>query len=516
MSILPRLIAALSILAIVSSPLLLAQDAKPTSSAPLIMDPNKPAEAKPAPTRQQGPLPPLTFSKPLPTTRVATIDGKDVTQGDLLQYLIKGNWQTVTQTLMLANLLDIELKKAGITLTPEEINEEQTKILQKIAPGKTSEQIKEMGVFSEAEVRRQAWLSRGWDRIFIAEQKLKPEQLGAQENIILKQLFIRQKMEKYDIKQRGQDPAPPAGMIAQIKEKDGSEVRNITADQALDFLMGLVKPGSLREATEDVIDSELVNRMLAKAKKAVTEEEVEGWAWTQMEKYKPPFDWRMICQFKQTTPDQEKERFRRISAWKRATNYELNQDELKAFIKDNEDHFSGKHKNVSHILIQTRDRVTDMQGSTEQDEAARKKAEDIRLKLEEGLDFAWLAEHYSDDTTTAKAKGVLNAPIKKLGGGLDPDFQKAAWALNLNDVSQPVKSKFGWHVIKCDKVTEGTRGGKDFEEPSYREWITDEYETIRMRAWLAEARKNAQIDIVPNKELFKLKELKFTENAPGQ
>ena len=37
------------------------------------------------------------------------------------------------------------------------------------------------------------------------------------------------------------------------------------------------------------------------------------------EKYKPPFDWRMICQFKQTTPDQEKERWRRIQAWKRVT-----------------------------------------------------------------------------------------------------------------------------------------------------------------------------------------------------
>jgi hypothetical protein len=497
--------------AILSASLAIAQE---VPKAPLVMDPNKAAEQTPA-TRAKGPLPTLVFRKPLPTARVATIDGKDVTQADLLQYLIKGNWNTVVQTLILANLLDIELKKANITLTNEEILAEQDKILQRIAPGKTSAEVKELGIFSEAEVRRQAWLSRGWDRIFLAEQKLKPEQLADQTNVILKQLFIRQKMEKYTITQRGQDPGPPPGMIAQIKEKEGTEVRNITADQALDFLMGLVKPGSLREATEDVVDSQLVNRMLAAAKKEVTEEEVEAWAWSMQEKYKPPFDWRMICQFKQTTPDQEKERYRRIQAWKKASGYELNQDELKKFIEANEDHFSGKHKNVSHILIQTRDRVTDMPATPEQEAAAKQKAEELRQKIEEGLDFAWVAEHYSDDTTTAKAKGVLNAPIKKLGGGLDPAFRDAAWKLELGEISGPVKSKFGWHIIKCDKVTPGTRGGAHFEEPSYREWIIDEYETIRMRSWLDEARSKASIEIVPNKELFKLKELKFSDDTPG-
>jgi hypothetical protein len=364
-------------------------------------------------------------------------------------------------------------------------------------------------------VRRQAWLSRGWDRIFLAENKMKPEQTAGPENMILKQLFIRQKMEKYTITQRGQEPGPPEGMIAQIKEKEGPEFRNITADQSLDFLMGLVKPGSLREAVEDVVDSEIVNRALAKADKTVKEEEVEGWAWTMQDKYKPPFDWRMICQFKQTTPDQEKERWRRIQAWKRVTNADPTPEEIKAFIAQNEDHFSGMHKNVSHILIRSRDAITDLPATPEQDEAARQKAEDLRQKIEEGLDFAWVAEHYSDDVATAKTKGVLNSPIKKLGGGLDPAFQDAAWKLNAGEVSPPVKSKFGWHIIRCDKVTPGTRGGKDFDEPNYREWIVDEYETVKMREWLGEARKKAQIEIVPNKELFKLKELKFSDDAPG-
>jgi hypothetical protein len=519
MSIKSRLILALVAVAIAGSPYAGAQDKKPEDkkpapAAPLVLDPAKMNEA-PKPSTRPGPLPPFVFKHALPQTPVGSIDGKDVTQEQLLRHLLKGNWQIVINTLILANLLDIELKKANITLTDEEIVAEQDKILQRTAPGKTSAQVKEMGVFSEAEVRRQAWLSRGWDRIFLAEQKIKPEQTADPTNMILRQLFIKQKMDKYDLKQRGQDPGPPEGLIAQIKEKEGTEVRNITADQALDFLMGLVKPGSLREATEDVIDSEIVSRQLAKADKVVTEEEVETWALGMQAKYTPPFDWRMICQYKQTTPDQERERWRRIQAWKRVTGAEVTPEILKAFIAENEDHFAGSYRNVSHILIATRDRITDLPATAEQEAAAKAKADDIRQKLDEGLDFGWLAEHYSDDATTAKAKGVLNTPIKKLGSGLDPSFAAAAWKLQAGEISQPVKTKFGYHIIKCDKVTPGTRGAKDFEEPSYREWIVDEYETIKMREWLADLRAKSKIEVKPNSDLFKLKDLKFSSDAPG-
>ena len=128
---------------------------------------------RPAP--KAGPLPPLVFKKPLPTTSIATVDGAPVTQADLLLFLVKGNWQTVLQTLMLVNLLDIELKKAGITVTDQEIEEEQAKILARVAPGKTPEEVRALGAFNENEIRRQAWLSRGWDKVLIAEAKLKPE-----------------------------------------------------------------------------------------------------------------------------------------------------------------------------------------------------------------------------------------------------------------------------------------------------------------------------------------------------
>jgi hypothetical protein len=507
MSIVSKLGVFLCTAAIAGAPFVAAQDPKPVAPPPLFGDPNKPAD-KPA-TRPAAPLPPLEFKKPLPTTPIGTIDGTPVTQGDLLRFLVRGNWQTVLQTLVLVNLLDLELKKAGITVTDKEIEEEQARILERVAPGKTPEEVRRLGVFNEEEMRRQAWLSRGWDRVFIAENKIQPENTGKQENAILKQLFIRQKMEKYDVKQRGQDPAPPTGLILEIKEKEGPEVRTATADDALAFLMGLVKPGSLQDAVQEVVDGALIDRELAKAGKSVTDDEIEAWAASMTEKYKPPFDWRMICQFKGTTPDGERERWRRIQAWKRVTGYEVKEEEVKKFIQEHEDHFSGQNKTVSHILRMTADTVTGLPGTPEKEAEAKAAIDDIYKKLEEGLDFGWVAEHYSEDVASAKAKGALTQPIKKFGGGLDPEFQKAAWNLKQGEISRPVKSKYGWHVIRCDKVTPGQRGGADFDAPAYREWIVDEFETIRMKQWIQELRSKSKIDLVSNAELFKIKDLRF-------
>jgi hypothetical protein len=481
-----------------------AQEApKPAS---LVGDPSKP-DAKP--TTRPGPLPPLVFKHELPKTPIGSIDGAPVTQEHLLRFLIKGNWATVIQTLILANLLELELEKANIKLTDEEIEEEQKKIVQRIDPKKTVEEVKKSGAFSADEMRRQAWLSRGWDRVFMAENKLQPQNQADNANQILKQLFIRQKMEKYEIRQRGQEPAPGPGLIAEITAKEGGATRKVTADDALVFLMGLVKPGSLRDAAQEVLDSKLVDREIEKAGKAVSEEQVETWALSMQDKYKPPFDWRMICQFKGTTPDAERERWRRLQAWKVVTNFQLNEETLKKFIQENEDHFSGQHKNVSHILIMTADPVTAVAAGPEADAEARKKIEMIREKILEGSDFGFLAEQYSDDPGSAKNKGALTTPVKKMGGGLDPAFQAAAWKLKAGEVSEVVKSKFGYHVIKCDKVTPGQRGGKDFDDPSFREWIIDEYETIKMKAWLDEIRTKAKIEMVPDAELVKIKEVKF-------
>ena len=66
-----------------------------------------------------------------------------------------------------------------------------------------------------------------------------------------------------------------------------------------------------------------------------------------------------------------------------------------------------------------------------------------------GEDFATLAETYSEDPGSAQNGGALG----EFGRGqMVPEFEKAAFALKAGEVSRPVRSDFGWHIIRCDEV----------------------------------------------------------------
>jgi peptidyl-prolyl cis-trans isomerase C len=115
-------------------------------------------------------------------------------------------------------------------------------------------------------------------------------------------------------------------------------------------------------------------------------------------------------------------------------------------VKAREDYLMHKEKyqlpervSASHILINA---------EKHGDAAAVALARQTREKLLAGADFATLAAEVSDDPT-AKTNGG------KLGwfgaNKMDPAFSKAAFALkNVGDLSEPVKSSFGWHIIRLD------------------------------------------------------------------
>ena len=73
-------------------------------------------------------------------------------------------------------------------------------------------------------------------------------------------------------------------------------------------------------------------------------------------------------------------------------------------------------------------------------------ADQIRAELTPE-NFAELARENSTDTGSAKQGGSLG-PIQK--GQLVPEFEKVAFSLKDGEISQPVKTQFGWHIITVD------------------------------------------------------------------
>src|SRR6202012_2322657 len=96
---------------------------------------------------------------------------------------------------------------------------------------------------------------------------------------------------------------------------------------------------------------------------------------------------------------------------------------------------------VAQILIQ----VSKSKGE-EGDIAAHNRADSVEMLLKSGVPFETLVEKYSDDKFSIKDSGVL----KPFGAGrMVPAFENAAFALkNPGDVSAPVKTDYGYHIIK--------------------------------------------------------------------
>ena len=106
----------------------------------------------------------------------------------------------------------------------------------------------------------------------------------------------------------------------------------------------------------------------------------------------------------------------------------------------NKDKFKTQEQvSASHILFDP--------GKHGGSDAALALAREARAKLVAGADFAQLAREVSDDHA-----GNGDGKLGFFGHGrMDPDFTAAAFALkNVGDVSEPVKSAFGWHLIRLD------------------------------------------------------------------
>ncbi|MDO9623875.1 MAG: SurA N-terminal domain-containing protein [Pseudomonas sp.] len=96
-----------------------------------------------------------------------------------------------------------------------------------------------------------------------------------------------------------------------------------------------------------------------------------------------------------------------------------------------------EQRQAAHILVEV--------SALLDDEQAKAKIDEAQQRLQQGEDFAALAKEFSDDPGSAANGGDLGYA----GPGVyDPVFEEALYALSEGEVSAPVRSDFGWHLIK--------------------------------------------------------------------
>lgn len=152
------------------------------------------------------------------------------------------------------------------------------------------------------------------------------------------------------------------------------------------------------------------------------------------------------------------------------------------FIK-NISNFNGETVTASHILVDTKEKK-----EQKELDSARAKIESIKKELDEGADFTELAKKYSD-CPTGKTGGELGTFPRH--GIMVEEFTKAAFATDLGKVSDPVKTEFGYHLIKVTAKTPP----KDVSFSEVKDRVREELVAIEMNNLVKELKEKAKIEL---------------------
>lgn len=101
---------------------------------------------------------------------------------------------------------------------------------------------------------------------------------------------------------------------------------------------------------------------------------------------------------------------------------------------------------VRHILVSTTDDSTGKEKKTRTDADAKKRALEVKEKLESGGDFAKLAKEYSDDPGSKENGGMIEGSADQYV----PEFADAAKTLPFGKISDLIKTSYGYHIIKVE------------------------------------------------------------------
>ncbi len=164
----------------------------------------------------------------------------------------------------------------------------------------------------------------------------------------------------------------------------------------------------------------------------VTDEQIEKWYDEHKSEFMLPE--KVDLQYLEITRDQA------------ASQIEVDEAALRDYYEQvKEKYQSPERRHARHILITTGDGLDDA--------AAEKKAADLAAKAKAGADFAQLAKENSKDPGSAAQGGDLGWAQRGMFVG---PFEEALFGMSPGEVRGPVKTQFGYHVIKLEEVQPGT------------------------------------------------------------
>lgn len=145
-----------------------------------------------------------------------------------------------------------------------------------------------------------------------------------------------------------------------------------------------------------------------------------------------------------------------------------------------------------HLVQQTRVRhILLAPNAVRNDQETLALAKRLRQQLTQGADFATLAEQYSDDKGSKQAGGELGWMADDQ---LVPAFAQAMDTLAPGEISAPVKSRFGWHIIQVEQRRQSDVADRLRQQQVQQLLFQRRFEE-ELQNWLREIRQDAYVEI---------------------
>ncbi|MGG0737162.1 peptidylprolyl isomerase [Niallia taxi] len=154
---------------------------------------------------------------------------------------------------------------------------------------------------------------------------------------------------------------------------------------------------------------------------------------------------------------------------------EITDDQIKSYFDENKASFDTPEQvEASHILV-----------------ADEKTAKEVKKKLDDGEDFADLAKEYSTDTATKDNGGELGYFSS---GQMVEEFEKAAFSMDVDEISDPVKTDNGWHIIKVTGHKDAVEAKLDDHKDEIKDTLFETQMNTEYSTWLTEIQAKYDID----------------------